>query len=142
VTAEPLPRPDPTPTAITQHFWDSTAKHRLAFQRCRACTRPVFPPRGHCPHCWQSELDWKTSSGRAILASKTVVHRPGHVAFAHDVPYTVALVDLEEGFRMLSNVVGAGHEDTPIGAQLKVTWGTRGRFTLPQFVRAQGEANA
>ncbi len=142
MTAQPIPRPDPTPTPFTQRFWDNAVERRLVFQRCRGCARAVFPPRGHCPHCWHPGLDWETSSGRAVLASRTVIHRPGHSGFNDDVPYTVALVDLEEGFRMLSNLVGPGHENTPVGAPLKVTWDERGRFTLPQFVRAEGAADA
>ena len=130
---QPTKRPDPTPTATSEPFWAGTAEHQLRLQRCTSCERAVFYPRERCPHCWSDALAWQTASGRGVVASCTVAHRPGHPAFAEDAPYVIALVDLEEGPRMLSNVVGCPVDQVRIGMAVTVTWTTRGDFTLPQF---------
>ena len=131
--AQPVRRPAPTPNATSEPFWVSAAEHVLRLQRCTSCARAVFYPRQRCPYCWSDALVWQEASGRGVVASYTVAHRPGHPAFAEDAPYVIALVDLEEGPRMLSNVVGCEVTDVRIGLAVTVRWTTRGDFTLPQF---------
>lgn len=136
---QPTRRPDPTPSPTSAPFWAGTAEHRLRLQRCTWCGRAVFYPRARCPHCWRDALVWQEATGRGVVASYTVAHRPGHPAFAADAPYVIALVDLEEGPRMLSNVVGCPVTDVRVGMAVTVAWTPRGDFTLPQFTPAQVE---
>jgi uncharacterized OB-fold protein len=131
--SQTVPFPPPTPTPVSQPFWDGAAERRLRYQRCGSCEAAVFPPRAHCPRCWSAELTWHDSSGRAHLAARAVVHRPGHAAFAELAPYPLALVDLEEGFRMLSRLTGPGAAHVPIGAPLVLSWEDQGDQTLPVF---------
>jgi uncharacterized OB-fold protein len=139
MTAETIPYPKPTATPVSQYFWDQAANHNLTYQRCQRCRRGIFPPRAHCPHCWHTTLEWCTSAGAGELASRTVVHRPGHPAFRPDSPYTLVLVDLDEGFRMLSELVGPHRHDAPVGNPVQVCWTRRGDHTLPLFTLSQAE---
>lgn len=133
---DPTPprRPDPTPTPLTQPYWDGARERELLFQRCTDCAATVFPPRGHCTTCWRRSLRWERSTGHGRLASETLVHRPGHPGFADAAPYSVALVDLDEGFRMLSNVEVPAGTRTEVGSPLVVTWREQNDYVLPVFV--------
>jgi uncharacterized OB-fold protein len=96
-------RPVPQPTPETQHFWDGTRLGEIRLQRCNGCGVVYFPPRPFCPSCSSKDVAIFRASGRAKLASYVINHRP-HPAW--DGPYSIALVELEEGVRMMSNVVG------------------------------------
>jgi hypothetical protein len=106
-------RPRPRPTPETQHFWDGTRAGELRLQRCDACQHTYFPPRPFCPSCASRKVSVLAASGRATLASYVINYRP-HPAW--DEPYSIAIVELEEGPRMMSNVVGC--PQTPEALQL------------------------
>lgn len=125
-----VPFPAPTPTSTSQPFWEAAARHELVFQRCRPCGEAVFPPREHCPGCWSPELDWQQSAGQGTVASQTAVHRPGHPAFAEMAPYTLVLIDLDEGYRMLSRMA---HGAAAVGDRVRVVFAQQGETTLPLF---------
>jgi uncharacterized OB-fold protein len=126
VTDVPFPKPDD----VTQPFWDGIAAGRLRLQRCRDCGRHVFYPRAVCPHCTTGELEWVDATGRGSVYSFTVVHRapPG---FADDAPYAVALVDLEEGVRLMTRLVDAAPDEVEVGLAVEVT--IQGEPALPYF---------
>lgn len=126
-------RPGPRPSPVSQPFWEAAGRRELLLQHCAACDRWVFYPRRRCPYCWADELGWRRASGAGTVASFTAIHRPGHPAFAHDVPYVVALIDLAEGPRMLSNVVGCPFEEVEVGMPVEVVWDESGEATLPHF---------
>jgi uncharacterized protein len=86
---------------------------RLGFQRCRDCSSAVFYPRVLCPVCGSISLEWQTSGGRGVVYATTAVYR------RDDEPYNVALVDLEEGFRMMSRVEGVPAEEVEIGLRVR-----------------------
>ena len=102
--AKLLPRPESR--ALTAPFWEATRRHELVIQRCRQCSSWVFHPREQCPVCFSRELAWTPVSGRGRVYAFTVVHQPAHPAFQSETPYTYAVIQLEEGVRMVSNVVG------------------------------------
>jgi uncharacterized OB-fold protein len=106
-------RPLPVPTPETQHFWDGTRVGELRLQQCNDCQHTYFPPRPFCPECSSRNVQIVVASGRATLESYVISHRP-HKAFTG--PYAIALVALEEGPRMMSNIVGC--EQTPEALQL------------------------
>ncbi len=106
-------RPRPQPTPETQHFWDGTRAGELRLQRCDDCQHIYFPPRPFCPACASHTVSVFTASGRATLASYVINYRP-HPAW--NEPYSIAIVELEEGPRMMSNVVGC--PQTPEALQL------------------------
>ena len=130
----PSPRPYPEPDGETQPFWDAIAEGRLRIQRCRSCGRYVFYPRSVCPHCMAADLEWTDVSGRGAVHAYTVVHRaaPG---FAEDAPYVVALVELEEGPRMLTRLLDVTPSDAAIGMRFEVA--IEGEPRLPYFRRSR-----
>jgi uncharacterized OB-fold protein len=135
MTNAELPVPPITPEAAP--YWEGARQGKLLLQRCGACSRVRFYPRALCPTCWSDRVGWIEASGRGHVHSFTVIHRPPAPAFASQVPYVVALIDLEEGPRMMANVVGDGARDVRIDDAVRVAFEERaGGFMLPQFVRA------
>ena len=106
-----IPLPQPTPE--TQHFWDGTKSGKLRLQRCGQCSEVYFPPRPFCPACISRAVVVFDASGRAKLYSYVINERP-HPAF--DGPYSIAVVELEEGPRMMTNIINV--EQTPEALQL------------------------
>lgn len=114
-------RPTPQPDADTAEFWAATLEGRLRIQRCRSCERFVHYPRVACPWCMSRDLRFEDVSGRGVVYSYTTVHR-APAAFADEVPYVVALVDLDEGVRLLSRLVGLAPDAVAIGMPVQVTF--------------------
>jgi uncharacterized OB-fold protein len=106
-------RPLPAITPETRHFWEGARAGELRLQRCSACSHTYFPPRPFCPKCASREVEVFRASGRATLHSYVIHHRaaPGFTP-----PYAIAVVELEEGPRMMTNVVET--EQTPQALQL------------------------
>jgi len=133
-----MSRPIPAPTPETAHFWEGTRQGELRLQRCDDCSHVYFPPRPFCPSCSSRSVTVFTASGRGVLASYVINERP-HPAF--EGPYAIALVDLEEGPRMMSNIVEC--DQTPQALQLdmalEVTFETLSdEIALPLFRPASG----
>jgi uncharacterized OB-fold protein len=132
-----MPRPSPRfPEPDTQPFWDATKSHQLTYPVCKACQNVVFYPRGHCPACGARDLEWRTSKGEGTLYTYSVVRLNRHPAFAALGPYAVAMVDLDEGFRLLTNVVGVADptKDLQIGQRVRVRWDDlETGYSLPLF---------
>lgn len=125
---------EPPVSEVARPFWDATRERRLVLQWCRTCEQPVHYPREVCPRCLGTELEYRPASGRGEVYAFSVMHRPGNPLMADRVPYVVALVDLEEGARMMSNVVGCEPDAVRVGQPVRVTWEplSDGR-ALPQF---------
>ncbi|MEV6110757.1 OB-fold domain-containing protein [Streptomyces sp. NPDC051940] len=103
-----------TSTAPALGYAEGLAAGELRFQHCTGCERAVFYPRVLCPHCGAEELTWRTSAGLGTVYAATAVHARGRE------PYNVSLVDLDEGFRMMSRVEGVTAEGVAIGARVRV----------------------
>jgi uncharacterized OB-fold protein len=110
----------PRPTALSQPYWDGCREGVLRLQRCAECTRFQFYPRCICSHCHSNRLEWQAVSGRGVLASYTVVQRG--ISAAYPAPYVVALIDLAEGPRMMSSVIGAEPGQLRVGAAVEVSF--------------------
>lgn len=137
VTDDTYKKPLPTPNYISQPFWDAAKEHRLMFQRCRLCGTDVFYPRDICPgpDCFGvGTLEWVESSGKGSVYAFTITHQPAHPAFADDVPYVLAIIELAEGWRMNSNVINIAPEKVWVGMPVEVVWDdVTPEFTLPKF---------
>ncbi|MFE9039802.1 Zn-ribbon domain-containing OB-fold protein [Streptomyces sp. NPDC007818] len=124
----------PEADAFTRAYWDAAAEGRLLIRRCRACARPHHYPREFCPHCWSEDVVWEPASGRATLYTWSVVHRNDLPPFGERVPYVAAVVDLAEGPRVMTEVVGvpeaALRVDMPLEAAFRT--GPDG-VTVPVF---------
>jgi len=114
-------------------YWEGLAQGELRIQRCGACSRYVFYPRAICPHCSSGQLSWVTATGKGAIYSYTVAHQ-AFGPFADEVPFVIAIVELEEGVRMMTRIVDAPHEQVCIGAAVHVTFATISEeMTLPYF---------
>lgn len=126
----PLPRPDKD-SAV---YWDAARRHELVLQQCLDCQRFRFYPRSVCPHCLSDRFEWRAASGRGQIYSFTVIHRAPAPAFRDRVPYVLALIELEEGVRMMTNIVGCDPEEVSIGEAVEVTFDdVTDEVTLPKF---------
>lgn len=132
--AKPLPRP----TAETLPFWQAAAQGKLVYQRCSACKRAQFPPANHCPACGNRTLTWQESAASGSIHSHTTVQRAPTAAFKEDVPYVIALIDLDEGFRMMMNWRGDDPATARIGDRVRVVFEANASpWPLPQAVPVQ-----
>jgi uncharacterized OB-fold protein len=133
-------RPIPQPTPETAEFWEGARRGELRIQRCRACGKAYFFPRPFCPHCSSKDVEWFTASGRGRLYSYVINHRPAY-GFEDMAPYVIAVVQLEEGPRMMTNIVGVEPkpENLPVDLPVEVTWEPLDdKITLPLFRPAGG----
>lgn len=124
--------PHPRPTAVTQPFWDGCARGELLFQRCRRCAAVGFPPAEHCRACLSRELTWEAGRGRGVLYTWSVVRRPVTPAF--EVPYAVAVVTLDEGYQMMTNIVDTTADRLRVDLPVRVVFHRVGAdLRLPYF---------
>ena len=128
--------PGPTTTKLTNPFWEAAADGKLLIQGCGSCGHAFFYPRSHCPACWHDNLSWIEASGLGRLKSFSHIYKPGHPGWTAAAPYTVILVELDEGPTMLSHLVGTGDE-VAVGARLQLRPTKIGAHVLPCFEVAQ-----
>jgi uncharacterized OB-fold protein len=127
-------RPVPEPTADSAYFWERCRAGQLVLQRCAACGRVQFYPRALCVGCLSPRLEWVPSAGRGEVHSFTTVFRAPTPAFQADTPYVVAVIELQEGVRLISRVVGCAPERVTIGMPVEVTFeAISDAVALPQF---------
>jgi uncharacterized OB-fold protein len=129
-----LQRPLPRIDEETRGFWEACARHELYVQHCRGCRRFRHPPRALCPVCLSSDVDWVRASGRGTVYSFTVTYQNQAPGFREHVPYVLAIVELEEGVRLMTNVVGCAPDAVRIGMPVEVEWeDVTDEVTLPLF---------
>lgn len=118
-------------------FWDATRELRFVLQQCSACDRSIHFPREACPTCGSTELGFRPAAGTGTIYACSTMPAPGNPTMKGRAPYVVALIDLPEGVRMLSSIVGDGALDVAVGDAVQVAWEplADGRH-LPVFVRA------
>ena len=104
-------KPLPVPSVETQSFWEGCKRHELLLPRCNQCGHHWFPPAYLCPECLGADWAWTPASGRGRVYTFGVYHRVYHKAFQDDIPYTVAVVELEEGPRLTSNIANCPPSD-------------------------------
>jgi uncharacterized protein len=115
-------------------FWANLKAHKLTAQRCKSCNKFFsFPPQASCPHCLSAQYEWVALSGKGQVYSFVTYHRAWHPAYQERVPYNVSLIDLQEGPRLVSNVIGCGHDEVKIGMPVEIVYDDREEYTLPQF---------
>lgn len=134
----PFPSPEINATNVT--YWDSLSKGILVYQRCKGCDHAWLPARTECPCCLGPNYDWRPASGRAKLISWVVYHRAFNPAFGDRLPYNVAVVELEEGPRLISNILGLDPEQETsdqltIDQDLFLTIRRENNVAIPAFVR-------
>jgi uncharacterized OB-fold protein len=130
-------KPRPIPSEDTGPYWAAARKHELALQCCQSCGSFRFPPSPICPECTAEGGEWTALSGRGRIFSFVVFHRAYHKSFEGDLPYAVALVELEEGPRLISNIVNIAHDQLRCDMPVKVVFeDIAPDCTLPKFTPA------
>ena len=127
-------KPVPVPSKESQPYWDGLRDGKLLMPRCDACKRYWFPPSLLCPHCNCETWAWTETKGRGRIFSYVVYHRVYHSAFAQDVPYAVAVIELDEGPRMYSNVIGIAPDKLVCDMKVEIVYERiTDAITLPKF---------
>ena len=134
MSAETPARPLPQISTEMAPFFEAAHRHQLVVQRCRGCATLRFPARDRCSACLARDAEWVPVSGRGTVFSFAVMHQVYHPGFAAAVPYAVVLVALDEGPRMVSNVVGIPPREIRVGMPLEVVFeAVSPEVTLPKF---------
>jgi uncharacterized OB-fold protein len=124
--------PLPQPTVVSAPFWEGTRRRELLVQKCADCGLFSFPPHRACLHCFWPNLDWVAASGRGTVYTYTVIWRPESPAF--EVPYVAAIIDMEEGYQMMTNVVDCEPVEVHVGMPVEVDFrDVSDEITLPYF---------
>lgn len=131
LTASRAPMPQPTPES--KPFFEALKQHRLLIQRCRECDHAYYYPRPFCPACLSASVEWEEASGKGKLYSFVINHRsaPGFIA-----PYIIAVVELDEGPRMMTNLIEVEPDPEMVHCEMQVEIvfdDVDGDFTLPRF---------
>lgn len=127
---KPLPEPGPE----SKPFWESCKKHTMEVQRCKDCGFYRWPPATVCANCLSMNLEWTRVSGKGKVFTFVIFHQRYHPGFAEDIPYPVAIVELEEGPRMVSNIVGCKNEEIKCDMPVEVVYeDVTPEFSLPKF---------
>jgi hypothetical protein len=138
--AKPLPRPESR--SLTAPYWEAAKRHELVCQRCELCSNWIFYPREQCPTCFSTRLTWEAVSGRGRVFAFTIVNQPAHAGFEADVPYAYAIVQLDEGVRMPTNIVGCPIEEIQVDMPVQVVFDdVSPDWTLVKF-RPMGNADS
>jgi len=133
-TQRPLPRfPEPD----SEPFWEATKQHKLIYQTCNECKEVIFFPRRHCTNCGSLNSSWLESRGEGSVYTYSVIMQSRHPAFKDLGAFAIGYIDLDEGFRMMSNIVGVNDpvKDIHCGMRVKVHWEDQGEdaVSLPMF---------
>lgn len=124
----------PRTTPLSEPYWEGCRNAELRLQHCLDCGHVQLPPRPHCTLCRGEQLEWRAASGRGQVESFTWVHMPLTEAWADDVPYAVALIRLDEGPMMMSNLRQCSEAQLAVGLNVLVTFEARSEsIHLPQF---------
>ncbi len=126
------PKPRPAPESLP--YWQTAREHRLALPKCEACQQFWFPPSRTCPHCLSTRFSFETVSGKGKIYSFVTFHRVYRPAFEHDVPYVVALVELDEGPRLLTNILGVAYDQVTCDMRVEVVFDDfDSEISIPKF---------
>ena len=112
----------PPGTELTQPYWDAARQGQLVMQQCSACSHYLFPPGANCPKCGSAKLAWTQVSGKGVIYTYTIAYRPPHPVLAEQCPLAIAVIELPEGPRMMSNVIDCDPEDVEIGMSVQVAF--------------------
>ena len=133
-TPASVQRPLPVPTELTRPYWESAKQGELRIQHCQACGHWQFYPRPFCLRCESEDLQWQRTAGLGSIYTFTVNHRAPNPFMKARLPYVVAIVQLDEGPRLMANVLDAKPGEVAIGKRVQVRFEAASEdITLPQF---------
>lgn len=135
MSTSPVPqKPLPEISEASRPYWEAAQRGKLVFQRCRGTGKPFLYPRRWSPFDFSPDPTWEKASGRGTVYSYTIVYQPPYAAFKADCPFVMAIVQLEEGPRLMTNILHCDPATVTIGMAVKLCFETRaGGFQIPQF---------
>ncbi len=128
-----IPKPIPEPDEASKPFWDGSLEGKFMLMRCNSCEAWRMPSRSHCDRCLSNEFRWEQASGNGTVWSFGVMHQKYHPAFYDDLPYNLAVVQLAEGPRLTTNIIGIPNDQIRTGLPVEVTWESHSDVALPKF---------
>lgn len=120
-------------TYDNEFFWDAAKNKKLTFQKCKKCGHVIWPPSNICPICYSKDITTITSKGRGKIYSFAVFRVPFHESVKENIPYVLAVVELEEGPMIVSNIVNCSPENLKCGSKVKLIWETIGDLNIFKF---------
>jgi uncharacterized OB-fold protein len=133
-------KPLPVLDLDSRLFWESCKKHEMALQQCLSCKQFRYPPRSLCPRCHSPEAQWTPIGGGGEIYVALVMCRSYGPAWERDLPYNISLIDLDEGVRIWSNVIGCPAEEIKIGDRVEVSYeDVTDEIALPKFRKVRSE---
>ena len=127
-------KPLPTISGETKPFWDACRRGNLIIQKCDRCQEYQFYPRGICANCWCQDIRWVTATGKGTVWTFTVTRQNRTLGFEEDLPYVLALVELDEGVKMFTNIIECDPNEVKIGMPVEVTFvQANQQITIPYF---------
>ena len=126
-------KPVPQISDINLLYFEGAAAGELRVRKCHRCGARFRFAHAWCPKCWSSEIGYERASGRGTVTNFCVVYQAPYAAFEEDVPYIIALIELDEGVRIMSNVIRCAPDHVRVGLAVKVVFEQRGEVTLPMF---------
>jgi len=134
-------KPLPEINEFNYRYWEAAKRHELVLQKCLECGHYRYPPGDTCPSCLSDRLEWVEASGRGTVYTWVVFHQIYHPAFAEDIPYAVVAVELEEGPRLVTNLLDCKLEDIKVGMPVEVVFDdVTDDITLPKFWPLMGQS--
>lgn len=133
MTEPTVMKPVPEPDEASKPWFDAAMEGRLMLMRCLDCGQARLPARMHCDHCLSERTEWFQASGRGTVRTFAVMHQRYHPAFAAEIPYNIAVVELEEGPRIPSNLVGVPNEEIKVGMPVMVEFERYDDVAMPKF---------
>lgn len=130
----------PTPDETTDAYWAAAHEGKLLIKNCQDCGRSHAYPRPFCPYCWSDAVEWVETSGRATLYTFSIVRQNDLPPFRDRLPYVAAVVDLDEGPRVMTNIVDCPIEDVRIGMAVELTIRQAAEVAVPVFRPASAAA--
>jgi len=135
-----IAKPVPRPSAESLPYWEGAREKKLLLQHCRSCGEFWFPPSAHCRRCLSQDFAWEEVSGHGRIYSFVVYHRNYHPAFEDELPYVVAIIELDEGPRLLSNIVGVPSQDVRCDLPVRAVFEDGGHgMMIPKFEICNGQ---
>lgn len=133
MTSDAPQKPLPLPDEDSRPFYDGAAAGKFMLMRCKTCGAARMPSRHHCDECLSPEYEWFQATGRGEVRTFGVMHQRYHPGFAAEIPYVVAIVELEEGPRLPANIVGTPPAEVRVGMPVVVEWEPHEDVTVPRF---------
>ncbi len=132
-TTSVVAKPQPQISPGAEPFWEHAKQEELFLPFCEACQKPFYYPRRWCPGCFSQNLSWRKMTGKGRIYSFSVIHQSPLPSYQQDVPYVLAIIELDEGPRMMTNVLDCDVNAVHIEMAVEVTFQARGEMKIPQF---------